>query len=455
MLIPVNPHDGQPLKGFATLTDEQVNQRVGLAQTAFENWRKLTYRERGEVLKRVAKELRRQKVNIAQTMAREMGKPVKEGEPETEKAALCAEFYADHAQKFLASETIESDAQHSYVCYQPLGVLLGILPWNAPVWLAFRYLAPALMAGNTCLLKHDPHVPASAQAIVDAFANADAPPHIVENLPIQTEQVEAVIRHPLVQAVSFTGSDIAGAKVAAIAASEIKPAVLELGGSDPCLVMRSANLEKAADVITLSRTINAGQSCIAAKRILIEAPIYEKFTEMLQQRMAKLKAGDPMNPSTDIGPIARKDLLEKLHHQVMASIDAGARCMLGGEPLGGSGFHYPPTLLVDVTPNMDVYKEETFGPVMVASQMDDFAQALQEANNTAYGLASSIWTGDSQQARQAAQFINAGQVAINGIVKTDPRLPSGGIKRSGYGRELGPHGIREFVNAKQVWQGAI
>lgn len=455
MLIPTNPNDGQTMAGFEVLSHEQVNHKIGLAQTAFESWRKMTFRERGDVLKRVATELRRQKPVIAEIMAREMGKPIKEGEPETEKAAICADFYADHAQKFLASETLESDAQHSYVCYQPLGVLLGILPWNAPLWLAFRYLAPALMAGNTCLLKHDPHVPGSAQAIADAFVAAGAPPHIMENLPIQTDQVEAVIRHPLVQAISFTGSDVAGAKVAAIAASEIKPAVLELGGSDPCIVMKSADLEKAADVITLSRIINAGQSCIAAKRILIETSIYEEFTEMLKQRLAKLKVGDPLDPTTDIGPIARKDLLENLHRQVSETIEAGARCLLGGKPLGGNGFHYPPTLLADVTPKMCAYREETFGPVMVVSEMDDFAQALQEANNTPYGLGSSIWTRDSQQARQAAQYINAGQVAINGIVKTDPRLPSGGIKRSGYGRELGPHGIREFVNAKQVWQGPI
>lgn len=453
MLIPVNPFTGKAMAGYPAATDEEAAHQIELAAAAYPAWAALSYQERGDYLKRVATELRRQKPVMAELMATEMGKPVKEGGPETEKAATCADFYADKAEGFLAREVIESDASLSYVEYQPLGVILGILPWNAPLWLAFRFLAPALMAGNTCALKHDPNVPGCAKAIVDAFSAAGLPAHVVVNLPLTTPQVAKAISNPQIQAVSFTGSSAGGRKVASMAAAELKPAVLELGGSDPCIVMASANLEKAADIVTLSRIINAGQSCIAAKRILIEAPVYEQFTDMLKARLEKLKAGDPTDPSTDIGPIAREDLMNNLHRQVSTSINQGARCLLGGEPLPGEGFLYPPTLLADMQPGMCAFEEETFGPVMCVASVPDFETAMQIANNTPYGLGSSIWTGDKAQAEHAAKHLVAGQVSVNGIVKTDPRLPSGGVKQSGYGRELGPHGIKEFVNAKQVWIG--
>lgn len=453
MLTPINPYTGQAMAAYPSLTPEEVTHQIGLADSAYPAWSSLSFSERADCLKRVAQELRRQKPVIAETMAREMGKPVKEGGPETEKAATCADYYASHAEEFLAREVIESDAALSYVTYQPLGVVLGILPWNAPLWLAFRFLAPALMAGNTCVLKHDPHVPGSAKAIADAFEAAKVPANIVVNLPIETGKVAAAIQDKRVQAVSFTGSSAGGRKVAALAAAELKPAVLELGGSDPCIVLADANLEKAADIVTLSRIINAGQSCIAAKRILIEAPVYEQFTEMLKTRLAKLRTGDPLEETTDIGPIARADLLENLHRQVSTTIEQGAKCLLGGQLPGGAGYLYPPTLLADVQPGMCAFEEETFGPVMAVTSVPDFQTAMQIANDTDYGLGSSIWTADSEKAEYAARYLNAGQVAVNGIVKTDPRLPSGGIKQSGYGRELGPHGIKEFVNAKQVWIG--
>lgn len=453
MLTATNPYSGAKIADYPALDNTAMAERIGAADKAFDAWQSKSFAQRGDVLRAVAKALREQKLSIAKIMADEMGKPIKEGGPEVEKAAACAEYYADHGEAFLADDTLASDASLSYVRYQPLGTLLGILPWNAPLWLAFRYLAPALMAGNTCVMKHDPHVPASAQAIVDAFAAAGAPANIMVNLPVTTPQVEAAIRDPRIAAISFTGSAKAGAKVASVAGSEIKPTVLELGGSDPFIVLACADLERAADIAVLSRIINAGQSCIAAKRILIEQSIYSEFTQMLQQRLAALTLGDPTLEDTQVGPIARDDLRQNLHRQVSETISAGARCLLGGQLPAGEGFFYPPTLLADVTSQMCAFREETFGPVMAVAPVADLEQAIAIANDTEYGLGAALWMADTDAAQQAAARLNAGQVAINGIVKTDQRLPSGGIKRSGYGRELGPHGIREFVNAKQVWVG--
>jgi len=330
--------------------------------------------------------------------------------------------------------------------------VLGILPWNAPFWLAFRFCAPALMAGNTCVMKHDPHVPGCAKAIAELFEAVGAPAGIFQNLPVANADVEKAIRHRHIQAVSFTGSSRAGAIVASTAASEIKPSVLELGGSDPAIVLADADLGAAADAITLSRIINAGQSCIASKRIIVEASVHDAFVEMLRERLAKLKMGDPREESTDVGPIARANLREELHRQVQDSIDAGATCVLGGAIPEGKGYFYPVTLLTGVTPAMAAFREETFGPVAAVIQAKDADDALQLANDTPYGLASSIWT-NAERGESMAREIFAGQVVINGVVKTDPRLPSGGIKRSGFGRELGPHGIHEFVNTQQVWIG--
>lgn len=451
MLIATNPFNGQQIDRFPSLDKHEMYARIGEAAAAFTDWRDRSFSERAAVLKAVAKQLRAEKHDIAELMALEMGKPIKEGVPEVEKAATCAEFYADNAERYLADETLPSDASLSYVTYQPLGTLLGILPWNAPLWLAFRYLAPALMAGNTCVMKHDPHVPQSAQAIANAFLKAGAPDSIMVNLPLATPEVELAIRDPRIAAVSFTGSGGAGRKVAAIAGSEIKPCVLELGGSDPVLVLNDANLEQAADVICLSRIINAGQSCIAAKRVIVEAAVYDRFVELVKTRLSKLQLGDPLQPSTDVGPIARQDLQLNLHRQVEDTVAAGAKCLLGGDLPETDGFFYPVTLLTDVTPTMCAFREETFGPVMVLIKADDVDHALEMANDTEYGLGAGIWTENATLAKQLAMQIESGQVAINGIVKTDPRLPSGGIKGSGYGRELGPHGIREFVNAKQIW----
>ncbi len=454
MLSAINPSNEKPVRQIDALTPAQCDERIQACAHAHTQWSQRSFAERASVLNKVAAQMRENREQLALFMTEEMGKPIKEARAEVDKAAWCAEHYAEHAQSYLQRQEIASDAPLSYVQHLPLGTVLGVLPWNAPFWLAFRFCAPALMAGNTCAMKHDPHVPGCAQAIADCFAKAGAPDNILVNLPLSNNTVEAAIRHPLIRAVSFTGSEKAGAIVASVAASEIKPAVLELGGSDPCIVLADADLDKAADIITLSRIINAGQSCIAAKRILVERAVYPQFCEMLHERLARLKLGDPREEKTDVGPIARKDLRDILARQVQDSIEAGAKCLLGGQKPDSPGYFYPVTLLADVTPEMPVFREETFGPVMVLSVVENDEQALTLANDTPYGLAASVWS-ERERGETIARQIQAGQVSVNGIVKTDPRLPSGGIKRSGYGRELGPHGIHEFVNAQQVWVGPV
>ena len=428
---------------------------IGRAADAFDGWRRRSFAERADVLRAVAQRMRDEIDTLAPLMTEEMGKPKKEAIGEVNKAAWAAEHYAEHAEEYLAPLELGSDATRSYVQHLPLGTILGILPWNAPFWLAFRFCAPALMAGNTCVMKHDPHVPKCAQAIAGLFdESVGAPPGILQALLVETPGVEAAIRDPRIRAVSFTGSDRAGSIVASVAASEIKPAVLELGGSDPCIVLADADLDAAIPPITTSRIINAGQSCIAAKRIIVEAPIHDDFVERFQESLSQLVVGDPRDELTDVGPLARDDLRQALHQQVQATVDAGATLRMGGQIPDGDGFFYPVTLLTDVTNDMTVCAEETFGPVAVVMKAESAEEALAIANDTEYGLAASVWT-TSDRGEAMARDIEAGQVVVNGIVKTDPRLPSGGIKRSGYGRELGPHGIHEFVNAQQVWVGPV
>lgn len=454
MLTAINPATGEVVREVAPDSDAKLEAKLAKAQSAFESWRALSYTKRADVLKAVAAHLRANTNAISPIMTEEMGKPIKEAWGETEKAAWCADHYAEHGEEYLASITLPSDATNSYVQHLPLGVILGILPWNAPVWLAFRYASPSLMAGNTCVMKHDPHVPGCALALAEAFNAVGAPEGVFQALMLETPRVEAVIRDARIKAVSFTGSSRGGAAVATIAGSEIKPVVLELGGSDPSIVLADADLEKAADILTLSRIINAGQSCIAAKRLIVEAPVYDEMCELMRTRLVALKLGDPTNEDTQIGPIARSDLRDTLHRQVTATKDAGARLLLGGEMPDGPGFFYPATLLADVKPGMCAFVEETFGPVATMVNADDEAHALAMANDTEYGLAASVWT-ETTRGENLARQIYAGQVSVNGIVKTDPRLPSGGVGKSGIGRELGPHGIREFVNTQQVWVGPV
>ena len=451
-LTATDPTSGAVVRRVPAATPEQITATIDRAQTAFESWRTTSFEERSDVLRAVAAYMRDNVDELGMVMTEEMGKPMTESRGEVNKAAWAAEHYAEHAEAYLADDVIASDATSSYVQYLPLGPVLGVLPWNAPFWLAFRFCAPALMAGNTCVMKHDPHVPGCAEAIAGVFDAVGAPPGIFQALLAETADVEQTIRDPRIQAVSFTGSERGGSAVASIAASEIKPTVLELGGSDPCIVLADADLVQAADVITLSRIINAGQSCIAAKRIIVERPVHDELVELLAERLSALVVGDPRDDATQVGPIARSDLRDNLHRQVTESVAAGAKCVLGGELPDGDGWFYPVTLLTGVGPDMPACREETFGPVAVVLAADDAESAVALANDTPYGLAASVWT-TAERGEAMARDLFAGQVSVNGIVKSDPRLPSGGIKRSGYGRELGPHGIREFVNAQQVWVG--
>jgi succinate-semialdehyde dehydrogenase/glutarate-semialdehyde dehydrogenase len=452
MLEAINPATGESVRKVPSETHETLEKKLAASAQAFRSWRDTDFATRGELMRAVARVLREEKPRLASLMTEEMGKTVREASGEVEKCAMTSEHFAEHAEGYLATETLESDATRSYVQYLPLGPVLGILPWNSPFWLAFRVCAPALMAGNTCLIKHDSHVPGCAQALAEVFERAGAPEGVLQVLMLETERVESVIRDSRVSAVSFTGSTRGGQAVASVAGSEVKPAVLELGGSDPCIVLADADLEQAAEVICLSRIIAVGQSCIAAKRLIVEEAAYDRFLSLLRDRMAALKVGDPTDPATDMGPMARVGLRDELHRQVTRSIEQGARCVLGGERPEGPGAFYPPTLLADLTPEMTAFQEETFGPVAAAAKVRDADEAIEVANATEYGLAGSLWT-TAERGEALGRRIETGQIAVNGIVKSDPRLPSGGIKRSGYGKELGPHGIREFVNAQQVWVG--
>lgn len=452
MFRAIDPTTGRVVREVPADDAEAVERKLAAAADAFRGWSRTGFDERSQALRRVAQRLRDEVETLAPIMTAEMGKPIREARGEVEKSAWCCEHYAENAERYLAPDVIESDATRSWVQYLPLGPVVGILPWNAPFWIAFRVCAPALMAGNTVLLKHDPHVPGCGQAITGVFERAEVPNGVLQDLLVDVGTVEGVLRDARVRAVSFTGSARGGAAVAAIAALEVKPSVLELGGSDPCVVLADADLEAAVETASLSRIINAGQSCIAAKRLIVEAPVYDRFVERLRERLAALRVGDPADPETDVGPMARSELRDALHRQVRETVDKGARRLLGGEIPDGPGCFYPVTLLADVQPGTAAFCEETFGPVAVVTRADDADHALALANDSEYGLAASVWT-TPERGEALAPRIEAGQVAVNGLVKTDPRLPSGGIKRSGYGRELGPHGIHEFVNAQQVWLG--
>ncbi len=453
----INPFNKELVYEVKMHTKEQVIEIIEKAQDTYTNfWRDTSYEQRAALLNAVAKQMKDNLDYYALPMTDEMGKPINEARGETNKAAWAAEHYAEFGEEYLTTEYLESDATESYVQYTPLGVTVGILPWNAPFWLAFRYLAPALMSGNTCIMKHDSHTPLCAIRIVEAFQKVGFPEGVVQNLFVNHTLIEDVIRHPYIRGVSLTGSSRAGAAVGAIAGSEIKPIVLELGGSDPAIILAdTTDLEHAADVVVLSRYINAGQSCIAAKRIIVEESIHDKFCELLVQRFSKLKLGNPRDEATTIGPIAREELVEQMHEQVQRSVEAGAKVLLGGDRLDMEGFFFPVTVLSNVQPGMVVSCQETFGPIAAIIKAKDAEDALRIANDTEFGLGGSIWSGDIEKAKKMAGKIITGQVAINGIVKSDPRLPSGGVKKSGLGKELGPHGIKMFVNTQQVWVGPV
>jgi succinate-semialdehyde dehydrogenase / glutarate-semialdehyde dehydrogenase len=448
----INPATGELLESFAEWPDQQVAEVIGQTQQAWLAWRETSFGERARLMRRAAEVLRDDAEDYARTIALEMGKPISQGRSEiVDKCALFCDFYAEHAEGFLADETIASDAGRSYVAHRPLGVILAVMPWNFPFLQVFRFAAPALMAGNAGLLKHSSNVPRCALQIEEVFVKAGFPANLFRTLMIGAGRVERVIEHPAVRAVTLTGSDLAGRKVAAKAGQMLKKTVLELGGSDPFVVLADADLDEAAQVAAQARCVNSGQSCIAAKRFIVEAPVYAAFLEKFVASMAALTVGDPLDERSQVGAQARADLMHDLHAQVEASLAKGAKLLLGGQPLAGPGSFYPPTILVDVAPGMPAYDEELFGPVAAVICARDAADALRIANDTPFGLGASVWTGDATKGEAFAGRVEAGLSFVNGMVKSDPRLPFGGVKTSGFGRELSPYGIREFVNIQTVW----
>jgi succinate-semialdehyde dehydrogenase/glutarate-semialdehyde dehydrogenase len=447
----INPATEHLLREYPPHDAGQVESLIEQAGQAFDPWRSLGIAGRAPFILRTGQVLRERRAEFARLMTEEMGKPIGAAETEVDKCAQCCEFFAANALRFLADEDITSDAGRSYLRCDPLGAVLAIMPWNFPLWQVFRFAAPALMAGNVGLLKHAPNVCGCALAIASAFRDAGCPPGVFAALLIDTPAVGAVIEHPVIRAVTLTGSERAGMAVAQQAGKALKKAVLELGGSDPFIVLKDADIPSVARAAADARCINSGQSCIAAKRFIVERPIIAAFEKAFAAALAALVVGDPAERATQLGPLARQDLLDNLADQVTRSIAAGARLVVGGERLPRKGYFYPPTLLAEVRPGNPAFDEETFGPVAAMIVADDPQDALRLANTSKYGLGASIWTRDIPLAQRLAGLIDAGCVFVNGPVKSDPRLPFGGVKRSGYGRELSEQGIREFVNLKTVW----
>jgi succinate-semialdehyde dehydrogenase/glutarate-semialdehyde dehydrogenase len=450
----INPHSGQRIGSYAPESDEAVSARLQAADNAFRNWRTTSFSERKKLMQAVAGILRGRKAELANLMADEMGKVIRDGLAEVQKCADCCDFYAEHAEKFLQDLPVASDAAKSYVAFDPLGVILAVMPWNFPFWQVFRFAAPSLMAGNVGMLKHASNVSGCALAIQDVFDAAGFPRHVFTSLLIESSRVEHVIRHPLVRAVTLTGSTPAGKSVAGIAGSELKKSVLELGGSDAYIVLEDADLDLVVDTCVKSRLINAGQSCIAAKRFIVVKPLREEFERRYAEQFRAIRFGNPRDEGMDIGPMARADLRDQVHEQVQHSIKQGARLLAGGTVPEGPGAYYPPTVLAGVQPGMVAFDEEIFGPVAAIIEADDERHALALANQSAFGLGAAIFTRDKDRADRMARELEAGNIFINGLVKSDPRLPFGGVKQSGYGRELSWFGIQEFVNIKTVYHAA-
>jgi succinate-semialdehyde dehydrogenase/glutarate-semialdehyde dehydrogenase len=447
----INPATGEKLKEFSPFDDAEIEKRLSRAENAFRKYRRTTFTERSELLHAVTELLFQEKKKFAEIITLEMGKLFRDSVAEIEKCARGCRFYAENGERFLEDEVAQTDAAESYVQYQPLGPVLAIMPWNFPFWQVFRFAGPALLAGNVGLLKHASNVPQCALAIEEIFCRAGFDDGVFQTLLIEPEQVEKVIVDPRVKAVTLTGSEKAGSAVASTAAREIKKSVLELGGSDAFIVMPSADFETALNTAVKARTINTGQSCIAAKRFLIADQIYDEFLNQFVARMRALKIGDPMDPATDIGPLATEQILQGVHDQVQKTIAAGAKLLTGGNRIHGPGFFYEPTVLVNVPKESPAYREEVFGPVASIFRARDAHDAIELANDTTFGLGSSAWTNDPEEQELFVSDLDTGMVFINAMVASDPRLPFGGVKRSGFGRELGAAGIREFTNTKTIW----
>ena len=446
-----NPATGEMVARYDPLTAPELDERIRRATAAFEGWRRSPVPARARILSIAADRLEVEADRLGRLMTIEMGKLAAAAREEVRKCAYGCRFYAEHGEALLRDEEVATEAARTFVRYDPLGVIFAIMPWNFPFWQVFRFAAPALLAGNAVLLKHAPNVPQCALAIEDLLRRAGLPENVFQTLLIEVDQAGAVLEDDRIAAVTLTGSDRAGRDVAGRAGRTLKKSVLELGGSDPFIVMPSADLDAAVETAVKSRTLNAGQSCIAAKRFIVSERVADRFLEAFVPRMASLRVGDPSAEATELGPMARADLVDALAAQVRDAVAHGARVLTGGEPLEGPGCYFPPTVLADVPRSARAYREELFGPVAMVFRVGDADEAIALANDTPYGLGASVWTQDDAERRRFVEEIEAGQVFVNAMVASDPRVPFGGVKRSGYGRELGVHGIREFVNVKTVW----
>jgi succinate-semialdehyde dehydrogenase / glutarate-semialdehyde dehydrogenase len=451
MFQSINPATNEVLQTFASHSAAQLTQLLVTADAAFQQWRHTTLAERATLLRRAAQELQEQLPRYAKIITLEMGKPIREAKAEITKCALTCEFYAEHAESFLRDEEIASDASRSYISYEPLGTILAVMPWNFPFWQVFRFAAPALMAGNVGLLKHASNVPQCALAIEEVFRRAGFPAGVFTTALIPAEAVTELIKDDRIKAVTLTGSEGAGSQVAGEAGRQIKKTVLELGGSDAFIVLADADLEKTAAMAAQARMINTGQSCIAAKRFIVEAAVADPFMARMKAHLEKLKPGPTLAEETDYGPLARPDLAATVQKQVADSVAQGARILLAGGRPDSESAYFHPMMLTDLRPGMPAHDEEIFGPVACIFVVPDAAEAVRVANASRFGLGGSIWSADAATAQHLARQLECGAVFINGIVQSHPALPFGGIKKSGYGRELSYVGIREFVNQKTVW----
>jgi len=447
----VNPATGEAVTTFEALTEEVIDQKIQRAADTFREYRKSSFAERSRMMLRAAEILDEEAEEFGRLMTSEMGKTLAAATAEAQKCARGCRYYAENAERFMADEEIELRGAKTYVRYEPLGPILAIMPWNFPFWQVFRHAAPALMAGNVILLKHASNVPQCALAIEDIIHRAGFPEGVLQTLLIGSGQVQSVIDDPRVRAVTLTGSEGAGRSVGAEAGENIKPSVLELGGSDPFIVMPSADLEKAVSTAVTSRTLNNGQSCVNAKRIIVHEEIAGEFERRFVENMAALRVGDPMSEDTDMGPLATSQMLEDVADQVRKSVEAGARVLTGGEPMDEPGNFYPPTVITDIPKDSPAYREEIFGPVASLFRVGDIDEAIHLANDTAFGLSSSAWTNDPAEQERFINEIEAGMVYVNRMTESTPEIPFGGAKNSGYGRELSHFGIHEFTNVKTVW----
>ncbi len=452
MLNSVNPAIGKLIRSYPEMTIEEVNKIIYLVNDAFKEWKETTLNKRAKLMLNAANVLREQREELSKLMTEEMGKPIAQSRAEIEKCAWICEYYTANAEKFLEDELIETDAAKSFVTYQPLGVVLAVMPWNFPFWQVFRFAAPGLMAGNAGLLKHSSNVSGCALAIEEIFRKAGFPENLFRIILLPSSDMDEVIKNKIIKAVTLTGSVPAGKAVAAAAGSVLKKTVLELGGSDPYIVLEDADLQLAADNCTTARLINGGQSCIAAKRFIVVEKIYDEFEKIFVKNMQNKKMGDPFDETNDVGPQASKALRDELHQQVLQSIEKGAELLLGGKIPEGEGAFYPPTVLSNVTKEMPAYDEELFGPVAALIKVKDEEEAIKVANDSVFGLGAAVFTKDEKIGEKIAkEKIIAGSCFVNAFVKSDPRLPFGGVNNSGFGRELSYLGIREFVNIKTVF----